>query len=66
MIIKGDVVFDELTDYSLVTEITGACEQGTRRFCEQQVLKPTYSVKEVIDLTMGSYGSEKFRKFFAK
>ena len=45
--------------------ITGACEFGTKHFCESQKLKPKYSIKEVIELTKGQYGSEQFKTFFA-
>ena len=44
--------------------ITGACEFGTRQFCESKKLKKTYSVKEVIALTKGAYGNEEFAKFW--
>ena len=44
--------------------ITGACESGTKLFCESQKLKSKYTVKEVIKLTEGRYGNEQFKKFF--
>jgi len=44
--------------------ITGACELGTRHFCESSKLKPKYTVKEVIELTKGKYGNEQFKAFF--
>ena len=45
--------------------ITGACEFGTKHFCESQTLKQQYSIKEIIDLTKGQFGSEQFKTFFA-
>jgi hypothetical protein len=44
--------------------ITGACEFGTKQFCENQKLKPKYSIKEVITMTAGQYGSQQFAEFF--
>lgn len=48
--------------------ITGACSAGTRQFCENilTVKKEKYTIKEMIELTRGQYGSETFKKFFAK
>ena len=45
--------------------ITGACELGTRAFCEKQKLKKRYKINEIIELTSGAYGSEVYRKFFS-
>jgi hypothetical protein len=45
--------------------ITGACEFGTKHFCESQKLKPKYTIKEVITMTSGQYGHEQFKGFFA-
>ena len=44
--------------------ITGACEFGVKQFVSQNVKKTKYSVKEVIELTKGQYGSDKFKGFF--
>ena len=44
--------------------ITGACEFGTKQFCESQSLKKKYSVNEVIKLTEGKFGHEVFAGFF--
>ena len=45
--------------------ITGACKQGTERFVESLgELKETYSVREMIELTRGQYGADKFAAFF--
>lgn len=46
--------------------ITGACEAGTRHFCEQQgKLPPKVRICEVIEKTQGAYGSDRFAEFFA-
>lgn len=53
---------DAITMYRV---ITGACRQGTQNFIESLgELKESYSVKEIIDLTKGQYGSGTFQKFF--
>ena len=47
--------------------ITGACSAGTRDFIENRLPSPhkdKYTVKEIIELTTGEYGGEKFEKFF--
>jgi hypothetical protein len=44
--------------------ITGACEFGTKQFCESNDLKPKYTIKEVIELTSGKYGNDVFKGFF--
>src|SRR5574343_491494 len=44
--------------------ITGACELGTKHFCESQALKEKYTLKEVFELTKGQFGNDKFREFF--
>ena len=48
--------------------ITGACSAGTRQFCENilTVKKDRYTVREMMELTKGQYGSEMFKEFFAK
>jgi hypothetical protein len=39
---------------------------GTKMFCESgEVVKESYSIKEVIDLTKGKFGNEKFAEFFS-
>ena len=46
--------------------ITGACESGTRHFCELAVNLPDkLTVSEAIKLTTGQYGSDVFAKFFS-
>ena len=44
--------------------ITGACEFGVRSFCESIKVPEKVTVGEVITLTKGKYGSEKFAAFF--
>ena len=47
--------------------ITGACEFGTRHFVESLDKKPRkLTPRKVIDLTVGQYGSSKYREFFIK
>ena len=53
---------DELIEAYRV--ITGACSEGTKMWCEGRNLKDKYSIKEVIDLTKGSYASGQFARFF--
>ena len=44
--------------------ITGACEFGTRQFCESFKLPNRASVAKAIELTAGQYGNETFKHFF--
>ena len=45
--------------------ITGACRQGTQSFIDSlKELKDSYTISEIISLTKGSYGAERFREFF--
>ena len=47
--------------------ITGACSAGTRDFIENRLPKPhkeRYSIKEIINLTKGEFGSESLMDFF--
>ena len=49
--------------------ITGACSPGTRDYIANRLPKPhkeKYSIGEIISLTNGEYGSEKFKEFFDK
>ena len=49
--------------------ITGACSFGTRDFIEHRLgenRKDSYTIKEIINLTEGEYGSEVFKEFFCK
>ena len=44
--------------------ITGACEFGTRHFCESVKLPNKATIAEAIKITHGQYGSERFEQFF--
>ena len=45
--------------------ITGACRQRTQSFVDSLgKLKKSYTVAEIIELTAGHYGSERFKSFF--
>ena len=47
--------------------ITGACQQGTQSFLDNlREIKPEYTVREIIQLTSGHYGSGVFQSFFDK
>lgn len=45
--------------------ITGACRQGSADFVESiKEKKETYTIREVIEMTKGQYGSSRFAEFF--
>ena len=45
--------------------ITGACQQGTKRFVDSLTeVRDRYSVRHIIDMTRDQYGGEAFRRFF--
>jgi hypothetical protein len=47
--------------------ITGACEQGTKYFVEnQKKVKKSYTIAEIIESTKGQFGNHGFREFFNK
>ena len=46
--------------------ITGACEAGTKYFCENNKLPQKCTIRKAIELTQGQYGNESFRKFFER
>ena len=46
--------------------ITGACEFGTRQFCNGRDLPDKCTIREAIKLTAGQYGAERFAEFFDK
>jgi len=47
--------------------ITGACQQGTQQFIDGlKEVKREYKVSEIIDMTVGWYGYETFKRFFDK
>ena len=55
--------FDEAV--TMYRVITGACQAGTQQFLESlPELKEAYSVREMIELTRGQYGADKFAEFF--
>ena len=55
--------FDEAV--TMYRVITGACQAGTQQFIERlPELKEAYSVREMIELTRGQYGADKFAEFF--
>ena len=46
--------------------ITGACQKGTEAFVQSLgELKDHYTVREIVELTRGQYGAERFEEFFA-
>ena len=54
---------DAITMYRI---ITGACRAGTQRFMESLGnLKEAYTVREIIDMTQGHWGANRFKEFFA-
>jgi hypothetical protein len=61
-VIKKD---DAITMYRV---ITGACQQGTKMFIDNlgESIKDEYTISEIIELTNGEYGSDRFREFFTK
>ena len=47
--------------------ITGACQQGTQSFLDGlREIKDEYTVREIIQITSGHYGSGVFKSFFDK
>ena len=47
--------------------ITGACSAGTRNYIETRLPQPhkdKYTIREIIKLTEGEYGGDRFKKFF--
>ena len=61
---KLDDELDLTTLIRAYRAITGACEAGTRYFCENNTLPEKMTVKKAIELTQGQYNQEAFRKFF--
>ena len=63
--LDDEVSFEEAI--AMYRTITGACAAGTRGFVESRLPKPhkeRYTIREVIDLTKGEYGSERLKEFF--
>ena len=47
--------------------ITGACAAGTRMFVENlPLIKKSYKISEIVELTRGAYGNRGFESFFVK
>ena len=45
--------------------ITGACQQGTQSFLDSlREIKNEYTIREIVELTKGHYGSSVFSDFF--
>jgi len=44
--------------------ITGACEAGTKYFCENNKLPEKMTIQKAIELTQGQYNHNKFEEFF--
>ena len=69
---EGMMLDDTLTFEEAIAAyrtITGACSPGTRDYIANRLPKPhkeKYSIGEIITLTDGEYGSEKFKEFFCK
>jgi hypothetical protein len=63
--LDSEVTYDEaVTMYRI---ITGACQYGTQRFIDnlpKDKIKDKYSIREIINLTAGEFGSGEFRRFF--
>lgn len=62
--LNTEVPFEEAVEMYRV--ITGACAFGVKNFVETSLdeVKQRYKVSEIISLTQGRYGHEKFRSFF--
>ena len=69
---EGMMLDDTLTFEEAIAAyrtITGACSPGTRDYISNRLPKPhktKYAIREIISLTEGEYGSEKFKEFFGK
>ena len=65
MTLDSTLTFEEaITAYRT---ITGACSPGTRDYINNRLPKPhkaKYTIREIISLTEGEYGSERFMEFF--
>jgi len=65
MKLDDELIFEEAI--AAYRTITGACSAGTRDFIENRLSKPykkKYTIREMIELTKGEYGSEKLKDFF--
>ena len=61
--VDSEVTFAEAV--AMYRTVTGACEKGVRYFVEQNEdkKKDKYTVKELLDLTKGAYGSDRLKEF---
>ena len=65
MMLDDTLTFDEAI--AAYRTITGACSPGTRDYIVNRLPKPhkaKYTIREIISLTEGEYGSERFMEFF--
>ena len=65
--LDSELTFEECIECYRV--ITGACAAGTRDYVENRLPKPhkeKYTIREIIDLTDGEYGSNVLKEFFTK
>ena len=60
-----DSVLTKEESIRMYMSITGACAFGTKQFIYSRDIKETYSVKEIIELTIGQYGNQKLKEFFS-
>ena len=61
---KFDDELDQTTLIRMYRAITGACETGTRYFCENNKLPKKCTIRKAIELTKGQYNWEQFKEFF--
>ena len=65
MMLDDTLTFEEAI--AAYRTITGACSPGTRDYINNRLPKPhkvKYTIREIISLTEGEYGSERFIEFF--
>ena len=65
--LDSELTFEECIECYRV--ITGACAAGTRDYVENRLPKPhkeKYTIREIIDITNGEYGSNALKEFFTK
>ena len=65
MSLDDEITFEEAV--AAYRTITGACAAGTRNFVKNRLPKPIkdkYTIREMLTLTRGEYGSEKLQAFF--
>ena len=65
MSLDDEITFEEAV--AAYRTITGACAAGTQNFVKNRLPKPIkdkYTIREMLTLTRGEYGSEKLQAFF--